>query len=231
MRTHFGWLAVAVCGLLLLASPARAQQQTVNFTIGGFVPKGWDSRVHGDVLNADSTFLAFDSRDFNSWSLGGEWLFPIGGFLEGGAGVTWTQQTVPTVYRDFVDNFGNEIVSQLRLRRTPIDLTLRFTPFGHRSPVQLYGGGGVAVIPWHYREAGDFVDFNNNHNVFTANYEDSGTQAGPVLLGGVRFQSSGLAVGFETKWHWADAALSNDFAGTRIDLGGWTYQGTVGFRF
>ena len=29
----------------------------------------------------------------------------------------------------------------------------------------------------------------------------------------------------------ADAALDDRFAGPRIDLGGWTYQATVGIRF
>ena len=36
------------------------------------------------------------------------------------------------------------------------------------------------------------------------------------------------------KYHKADASFDADddeFAGSRIDLGGWTYQGTLGFRF
>lgn len=231
MRTRLAHVAIATCTVLALASPARAQQ-TINFTIGGFVPRGEDARVDGDVLVADRSFLTFETKEFRSASVGAEWLFPIGGFLEGGAGVSFTRRTVPSVYTDFVDNSGNEIEQDLRLRRIPIDLTLRVTPLGQSSPVQVYFGGGVSIIPWRYSETGDFIDFSNNGNVFRGNFVETGTAAGPVALGGVRFQSRGAAAGFEVRYHKADGGpLSTDFAGDRIDLGGWTYQGTVGIRF
>ena len=230
MRTYLGSTVVAVCSLLVLASPARAQQ-TVNFTIGGFVPRGEDARVAGDVLNANRTFLTFEVDEFKSASVGGEWLFPIGTFAEGGAGISFTRRTVPSVYTAYVDNSGNEIEQELRLRRVPIDLTLRFTPLGQSSPVQVYFGGGLSVIPWRYSESGDFIDFGNNGNVFRANYVATGTSTGGVALAGIRFQSRGAAGGFEVKYHKADGELNSDFEGDRIDLGGWTYQATIGVRF
>jgi hypothetical protein len=229
MRKHIGWMLLVGTLVWLPATPALAQQQTVNFTFGAFVPKGEDARVPGDVLNENRTFLSFDIRDFTSASVGAEWLFPIGGLFEGGAGVSFTRRTVPSVYTFLVDNNGDEIEQDLRLRRVPIDLTLRFTPLGPASPVQVYFGGGLTVIPWRYSEVGDFVDINDD--VFRAAFVDSGTKAGAVALGGVRFQGRGAAGGFEVKYHKADAPLSNDFEGTRIDLGGWTYQATLGFRF
>jgi hypothetical protein len=39
MRKHLGWKGSRPVRLLASASPALAQQQTVNFTIGGFVPR------------------------------------------------------------------------------------------------------------------------------------------------------------------------------------------------
>ena len=44
-------LAAALAALVSTAAPASAQQ-TVNFTLGGFVPRGYDARVHDDVLVA-----------------------------------------------------------------------------------------------------------------------------------------------------------------------------------
>ena len=235
MRKHLSLRALILCGAIASATPALAQQQTVNFTIGGFVPRSESSRVTGDVLVENRTFLVFDVNDFKSVSAGAEWLFPIGRFLEGGAGVSFTNANVPTVYDCCVDNVGNEIEQELSLRRVPIDLTLRVLPFSNRSPVQLYFGGGISLISWRYRESGDFIDFNiPGHPVFSDTFEASGTQAGPVLLGGVRFQGAKAAAGFEIKYHKADAEFGPDddeFAGTRLDLGGWTYQGTIGFRF
>lgn len=235
MRKYLGLGALVLCAAIASATPALAQQQTVNFTIGGFVPRSEDSRVTGDVLAENRTFLAFDINDFKSLSVGAEWLFPIGRFVEGGAGVSFTNANVATVYDCCVDNLGNEIEQELSLRRVPIDLTLRVLPFSSRSPVQLYFGGGISLISWRYRESGDFINFDSpGRPVFSDTFEASGTQAGPVLLGGVRFQGTKAAVGFEIKYHKADAEFGDDddeFAGTRIDLGGWTYQGTIGFRF
>jgi len=90
------------------------------------------------------------------------------------------------------------------------------------------------VIPWRYSETGDFIDFNNNRNVFRDNFVGSGTGTGGVALAGVRFQGGAAAGGFEVKYHKATGKFESDddeFAGTKIDLGGWTYQATIGLRF
>jgi len=234
MCKHLAWKGLVLCAALASASPALAQQQTVNFTIGGFVPRSEDARVAGDVINENHSFLVFDNDEFKSVTAGVEWLFPIGNFVEGGAGVSVTNPTVPTVYTCCVDNAGHEIEQDLQLRRIPIDLTLRVLPFGGSSPVQVYFGGGISIIPWRYREKGDFIDFNNNGLVFRDEFVGSGTATGGVALGGVRFQNRTFAGGFEVRYHKADGSFEADddeFAGPKIDLGGWTYQGTIGFRF
>ena len=80
-RSLFTVLAVACCSVMLDVQPARAQQ-TVNLSIGRFMVRGADARVDGDVLNADRDFLTFDVDEFNTWSIGGEWLFPVGNYIE-----------------------------------------------------------------------------------------------------------------------------------------------------
>src|SRR5688500_16123780 len=92
--------------MLMCATAASAQdlgKQTVNFTLGYFTPFGFDSRDDDDVLLANSTFLFFDLDEFNGASVGGEWLFPLARHIEGGIGVSYFSQTVPSVYADFVD--------------------------------------------------------------------------------------------------------------------------------
>jgi hypothetical protein len=59
----------------------------------------------------------------------------------------------------------------------------------------------------------------------------SGTATGPVVLGGIRFGGETLSAGGEIRYHKAEGDLSSDFAGNRIDLGGWTYNFTMGVRF
>ena len=222
---------VLVCAVMLVsAQPARAQQ-TLNFTLGAFVPLGEDARVIGDVLNENRTFLLFDVRDFNGASVGGEWLVPLGRHIEGGLGVSFSRRTVPTIYTDFVDNAGSEIEQRLRLRLVPAAFTIRLLPLGQRSPVQPYIGAGLGIISWRYSESGDFIDFGAGRTVFNDTFVATGNATGPIVLGGIRFAADTASAGFEIRYQKANADLDNRFAGSKIDLGGWTYNFTVGMRF
>jgi hypothetical protein len=213
--------------------PATASaQQTINFSIGLFTPRGADARVSGDVLNANSTFLFFDVSDFKSASVGGEWLVPFGEFLEGGIGIAFSRRTVSTVYTAFTDNFGEEIQQELRLRQVPFTFTVRALPLGQSNPFQPYVGAGLVATNWRYAEFGDFVDFGDPaFPVFPASYVASGTATGPVVLGGIRFGGQTLTAGGEIRYQKAEGDLNSDFAGNKIDLGGWTYNFTIGVRF
>jgi opacity protein-like surface antigen len=228
MLKRFGLLAVVLCGI---AQPALAQQ-TVNFTVGYFAVRGEDARVQNDVINQDRTFLTFDVKDFNAATAGAEWLIPIGNFLEAGAGVSYSRRTVPSVYTLYVDNSQNEISQDLRLRMVPIALTFRVLPLGQSSPVQPYFGAGLGIINWRYSETGDFIDFGRpGQPVFRGTFTADGTDTGPVVLGGVRFASDTMTVGGEVRYQSAEGEVGSDFAAPKIDLGGWTYQFTVGVRF
>jgi hypothetical protein len=221
-----------VCaGMLVGAGSAHAQQQTVNFTIGFFAPHGEDARTAGDVLVANRDFLIFDFHDFDTASVGGEWLFPVGNFLEGGIGIGFSTRTVPTVYQDFIDSDGTEIDSDMKLRMVPTTFSIRLLPLSHRTAFQPYIGGGMAVIAWRYSESGEFVDFNAGNTIFRGSFVNTGADVGPVVLGGVRFGGRTVSAGFEMRYQSAEGKLDSDFAGPRIDLGGWTYNGTFGFRF
>jgi hypothetical protein len=223
-------LVLACTSAILLPTSASAQQ-TVNFSLGLFTPRGEDARIGGDVLNANRTFLFFDVSDFKSASVGGEWLVPFGEFFEGGAGIAFSRRTVPTVYTDFVDVDGSEIEQELRLRMVPFSFTVRALPLGQSNPFQPYIGVGLNVVNWRYSESGDFIDFNNNREIFRESFVASGTATGPVVLAGIRFGGESLTAGGEIRYSAANADVSSDFAGSRIDLGGWTYNFTMGFRF
>ncbi len=102
---------------------------------------------------------------------------------------------------------------------------------GSDQVVQPYIGAGVGVYRWRYSETGQFVDFDNN--VFTGNFVGSGAAAGPTVLGGVRFLIDTATAGFEIRYQAAEGDLPDDqgFAATTIDLGGFNYLFTMGFRF
>src|SRR5215208_5129894 len=132
--------------VLSAAVPAAAQDQAVSFNIGYFALRGSDSRVAGDVLNAnrciDSTSrcepLLFDVKDFNNGTFGAEWLVGIGEFFEAGAGIGFYQRTVPTIYEGLTNVNGSEIEQELKLRTVPITGTVRFVPTGRHAAIQPY---------------------------------------------------------------------------------------------
>jgi hypothetical protein len=231
MRKQFvASLLLAGAGLFVAAGDAAAQQ-TLNFSLGLFTPRGEDARTEGDVLNANRTFLAFDIGDFKSASVGAEWLVPLGNFIEGGAGVSFSRRTVSSVYSDFTDNDGTEVDQDLRLRLVPVAFTVRVLPLGQRNALQPYFGAGLGVIRWRYSESGEFIDFARNREIFRDQFVAEGSETGPVVVAGLRFGGETVSAGGEIRYHSAEADLDDRFAGPKIDLGGWTYNVTVGVRF
>ncbi len=224
--------AVAACIAVLAPATIASAQQTLNFSVGWFTPRGEDARVNGDVLIANRDFLTFDIKDFNSATVGGEWLVPLGRYFEGGAGVAFSRSTVPSVYTSFVDSDGSEIEQNLRLRLIPVSFTIRVLPLGQTNPVQPYFGAGLGIFNWRYSETGEFVDFAQaGRPIFRDEFVASGSETGPIAVAGLRFAGSAISAGGEIRYQKAEADLNSDFAGNKLDLGGWTYQFTFGFRF
>jgi outer membrane protein W len=229
-------LAVVLFGALF-AAPAHAQSQAVSFNIGGFFLRGEDARLaDGDILATELNAgfidaLSFRLKDFNNVTVGGEWLIGLGDFLEGGVGIAYySSGGVPSVSANFVNTNNAEITQTLRLRMVPITATVRFLPLGRSSVVEPYAGAGIAVIPWRYSEVGQFLD--SQQNIFTANFAATGTNVGPIVLGGARVPFGNFAIGGEVRWQKAHGTLpTSQFLSDRIDLGGVTAQATFVVRF
>jgi hypothetical protein len=235
MRTRLIVLTLLAGAALAMSVQTAAAQQTLNFSLGYFTVRGEDARVEGDVLNENRNFLVFDVGDFNGATVGAEWLIPLGEYFEAGAGLSFSRSTVPSVYADFVDTDGSEIEQDLRLRVIPVAFTVRVLPLRQTSPVQPYFGGGLGLFAWRYSESGEFVDFQRRNAIFRDQFVASGTETGPVVLGGIRSAGDDISGGFEVRYLSADAPLGRPFAivqtDPRIDLGGWTYAFTLGWRF
>jgi hypothetical protein len=236
MLFRFGSCLLAVCAGIVLTAPPALAQQTVNFSLGYFSVRGEDARVEGDIITENRNLLAFDVDEFSSATIGGEWLVTLGQYFEAGAGISFSRRTVASIYEEFEDSDGTEIDQDLRLRIVPVAFTIRVLPLGQATGLQPYVGGGLGIFGWRYSESGEFVDFATRPpTIFRDQFVSSGSATGPIALGGVRFAGETFTGGFELRYHSADAALGEDFAGIvddpRIDLGGWTYQFTVGYRF
>jgi outer membrane protein W len=236
-------IGLALAASMLAPSLADAQvvqvtrgdsRNAIGFNLGYFALRGEDSRSEDDVLLADLDFLAFEVDDFNGFTFGGEWLYGISDYLETGVGVGYYQHSVTSVYRDFVNADGTEIVQDLKLRVIPITATVRFLPVGRDAVVEPYVGAGIGIFPWRYSETGDFVDFSDD-SIFRARYSEDGTAVGPVVLAGLRAPVGDLwSIGGEIRWQHAEGDTKpeqSELLGSKIDLGGWTTSFTVHFRF
>jgi len=217
----------------VVAVPATARaQQSVSFYLGGFAPTGLGSRTFDDVLLNEQSYLFFDPESLDGPLIGGEFLIAIGNHTEAGAGVGAFSNTTNSTYGALISDTGGEIQQQLNLRIVPISLTFRFLPLGRQAFVQPYVGGGVGVFPWRYTETGQFVDADSF--IFTDQFQSSGTDVGPLILGGVRFALGQFDLGGEIRYQSATGDLDPREFGTvasKIDLGGFSYLATFNVRF
>lgn len=220
-----------VLGVLWVPGVASAQQ-SLNLSVGGFVPRGFDARSQDDVLLSND-FLAFDMKDFNGPTVGAEWLAGLGDKFEAGLGVGFYKRSVPAVYLDYTKSDRSEIEQNLNLRVVPITATVRFLPLGRHDGIVPYLGAGVGVFAWRYSETGEFLATDLSVIKPPNGYAGSGSAVGPVILGGVRVPLGSWGVGGEIRYQSALGDLPTDqgFSGTKIDLGGLTYSFTVNVRF
>lgn len=221
--------ALVVVGLL--GAPAASAQQQLSFSVGGFSPRSEDARATGDVLVKDLDYLAFRLSDFSGPLIGADYLVGLGDNFDAGVGVGFYQRTVPTVYTEFTNSNGSEIEQDLKLRIVPFTATVRWLPMGHHNGIEPYIGAGVGVFNYRYSESGQFLA--TDRSIFRGTFVGSGTAAGPVILGGIRVPVGSWGVGGEIRYQSAEGKLpaDQDFAGSKIDLGGLSYTFTINVRF
>ena len=231
---------MVLLGLAAAASPAQAQDQGFSVSVGYFAPRGESSRVSGDVLNADrcidTTFLCepllFDVGDFGGATISGEYLVGIGKYIEAGFGVGFQQRTVDSIYEFVTRPDDTEIEQDLKLRIVPVTATLKFVPTGRDASFQPYIGAGIAALVWDYSETGEFVDAVTA-DIFRDTFKADGTEIAPVIFGGLRAPvGASVMLGGEVRYQKAEADLpAEEFLGDRLDLGGWTFQANLTWRF
>jgi hypothetical protein len=95
-----------VMAAAVMAPTVASAQQSMNFSIGGFNPRGEDARSQDDVLVNNLTPFAFRIQDFDGVTVGAEYLVGLGDKFEAGLGAGFYQRGVPTVYNNFVNLNG-----------------------------------------------------------------------------------------------------------------------------
>ncbi len=232
--------------VLLLPTIAVANQvrfrgyldNSVGIKLGYFMPHG-----KSDLWDYNAEMLTMSVEDFNYTSVGVEFNFALNNHFDISLGVDFYRRSVPTDYRDWVDEYGYPIEQSLSLRIIPLTVTAKFLPIGRwrvpgprarRTPNRVipYVGGGVGLYFWEYQEVGDYIDFYD-WTIYTTSFYSKGTDIGFHLLGGVEIPvGANWSVIAEMRYNIVNGPLSADFVGfENFDLGGITAAGGFILRF
>jgi len=223
-RTQSVFGALLVGGLLGLL-PGEARAAGLELRVGGFLPKA------ASILFADSISLyTVQKDDFNGWFGGGEFTTNIHPNIEVGLALEGYAKEVPTVYRDYVRDNGQEIQQTLRFQSIPLSAIVRLLPSGRYRKITPYVGGGFTANFWEYEEWGDFIDFESrDSDVYFDSFKSEGTAWGPMVNAGIRVRvTTDFQITADYRHFWGKEIMDGDFRGNEIDVSGDAI--TVGFR-
>jgi hypothetical protein len=214
--------------------------------VGAFLPRQRDCGIPSSV-SADYTLFqdvcelyAVGQGAFHGWYGGGEYNHVVAKNVELAVSFDYSSKTVDTFYRDYErPGGGGNIYQTLRLRTSPLGLSLRFIPTRKSVRFAPFVGGGIDAVFYRYEEYGDFIDFHDpNLAIYGDHFVDESTAFGAHALGGFRYYfNRDFAFAAEARYLWAGHDMHGDFSPNgpglvnRIDLSGWTFTGGIHVRF
>jgi opacity protein-like surface antigen len=162
-------IAIAALALLLAAGTASANIMSfkVNYVVPRLTGDFWDIEFQNMSLKKtnfqDTSFSlfyeAFLTREF-SLVLGMEAFSKNkGGYYKEWVGLEFDDGSFAFPASDFQGDFNPS--HSIAYSVTPIQLSVKFAPFGRRGRVIPYIGGGVNATIWSLRMSGDIIDFND----------------------------------------------------------------------
>ena len=207
-------------------------QQTFNVSLGYFTVRGRGrARRRRRAQRQPQLSRPSTINDFNGASIGGEWLIPVGRYIEAGAGVAFTRRTVPTVYTRFVnaERLGNRAGSPAADGAGSVHVPCAAARSGQRLPaVSRWRSGCHHLALQRIRPVRRHARPEHLQQLVR---RIGHRRPGRSRWAGFASPAIALASGFEIRYQAAEADLPPPFAGTKIDLGGWSYLFTVGVRF
>jgi opacity protein-like surface antigen len=250
MKKTIGLLAAFV---LLL--PTLGISGALSFRLGYFVP-----RAESDLWKIEFENMTFQKADFQTTNLSLFYEHFLTKQLSVLVGVDAYSKTELGYYKDYVGYTFDEgdfafpasqyegdfsISHNFSVSITPIQLSLKLTPFGRRSGFIPYVGGGVALYVWTVKLLGEMVDFTDEwvyndpdigdvtiYGIYdTRARAESRFSFGYQAFAGFMIPvASRIAIEAEFKYSYCKGNLGDAFEGFQdFDLGG--YQISVGINY
>ena len=199
--------------------------------------------ANSDIYDFVTDILAIEKSDFNTGSFAFEAGYSVTPRLDiiGTIDVNGVNQ--PSDYRDWEDNRGLPIQQTTELKQKNFTASAKFSllPRG-RAISRLawiprtfmpYVGAGAGYGNYEFRQAGDFVDFDNGNRVFTDTFTSRGWAPTFHVLGGTDIRVyRHLLLSLDARYSWQKATLGTDFIDFEpIDLGGFRFGAGIHVAF
>ncbi|NLA75242.1 MAG: porin family protein [Deltaproteobacteria bacterium] len=194
--------------------------------VGAFFPD-----TSSGIFDMITDELTLGKGDFDTWDFGIDLGFNIHDRFDLVLSVDTSAQTKNSEFRDYIDDQGFPITQSTRFSQTPITLGVRylFVPRGRQvgqyawlpSRIVPYLSGGVGMLNYEFKQAGDFVDYSTME-IFPAVLKSSDSMWVTYLGCGADYNIyKSLYLTLDFRYSWADDRLGHDFTGFGpIDLGG-----------
>jgi opacity protein-like surface antigen len=242
--------------ILVLLLPTLGISGALSFRLGYFVP-----RAQSDLWSIEFENMSFQKSDFQTTTLGIHYEHFLTKELSLVIGVDSYSQTRFGYYRDFVAGYiddeylavpsqyytGDAVEHNFSVSSTPIQMSLKLTPFGRRSGFIPYIGGGVSLYIWSVKLLGNMIDFSDEVPLIDSELGDImgfgvyETRARAESRFSVGFQAfagfmipvaSRLAIEAEFKYNVGKGSLGEAFEGFEdFDLGGFQISLGVNYWF
>jgi opacity protein-like surface antigen len=248
---------IGLIAILVLLLPTLGISGALSFRLGYFVP-----RAQSDLWAIEFENMSFQKSDFQTTILGIHYEHFLTKELSLVIGVDSYSQTRLGNYRDCVGYSFDEgdfafpaniydgdyaIAHNFSVSSTPVQMSLKLTPFGRRSGFIPYIGGGVSLYIWSVKLLGDMVDFTDEwvyedpdlgdvpiYSIYEAQARaESRFSVGFQAFAGFMIPvASRLAIEAEFKYSKGKGSLGEAFEGFEdFDLGGFQISLGVNYWF
>jgi hypothetical protein len=245
--------AIGLAAILILLLPGLGFSDAISVRLSYFIP-----RAQSELWTIEFENMSYQKSDFQNACLGIYYEHFISREISLLIGLDIYSQICLGNYRDWVgysfvegdlaypdkyyDNYW-DISHQFSVSITPIQASLKLTPFGRRSSFIPYIGGGVSLYIWSVKLRGDIIDFTNEwvddnlpdvpiYGVYpTDARQESRFSVGFQGFAGVMFPiASRLALEAEFKYSYGKGNMGGTFEGfDAFDLS--SYQLSVGVNY
>jgi len=202
------------------------------------------ARAGSDLFDFVERELTIDKSNFNRASLAADYGIALTPRADAVIGVDVNRATVPSEYRNLVDNNRQPIEQTTSLTELNLTGNIRFAliPRGREigrfawvpRAVVPYAGAGGGMLWYRFQQTGDFVDaLDARRPIFTDIFKAQGWTPSAQVFGGVDVRLRGRwFLTLDGRYLWAAGALGNDFEGfDPIDLAGFRAGAGISMLF